>query len=80
MKYHLMLILIVIMMSNASICYSVELTAYDVAKRLDIMSFPNSIQPRRKPGLRTFAQYGFTEIVPSERFSNSVDVFQSDHL
>ncbi|OSZ66446.1 hypothetical protein CAP40_11230 [Sphingomonas sp. IBVSS2] len=34
-----------------------------VATRLDITSFPNSIGPRRKEGLRTFADYDFTSVV-----------------
>ena len=33
-----------------------------VATKLDITSFPNSTGPRRKEGLRTFADYGFTSV------------------
>lgn len=33
-----------------------------IAGRLDVTSFPNSLGPRRKEGLRTFADYGFTKV------------------
>lgn len=33
-----------------------------VATKLDLSSFPNSTAPRRKEGLRTFADYGFTQV------------------
>lgn len=33
-----------------------------VTTKLDITSFPNSTGPRRKEGLRTFADYGFTSV------------------
>lgn len=32
----------------------------EVARKLDVTSFPNSTGPRRKEGLRTLADYGFT--------------------
>jgi hypothetical protein len=33
-----------------------------IATKLDLTSFPNSTAPRRKDGLRTFADYGFTQV------------------
>ncbi|MBA16270.1 MAG: hypothetical protein CMN73_07925 [Sphingomonas sp.] len=36
--------------------------ATEVAERLDVTSFPNSIGPRREADKHRFADYGFTEI------------------
>ena len=58
---------------------SAELTSSEVAKKLDVMSFPNSIHQMSRPGARTFAQYGFTQVVPTEGKAGSVDVYQPDH-
>lgn len=33
-----------------------------IASKLDVTSFPNSTGPRRKEGLRTLADYGFTTV------------------
>ncbi len=60
-------------------CWSAALTPSQVAKDLDIMSFPNSVRPQSKPGARTFAQYGFTQVVPTEGEAGSVDVYPPDH-
>ena len=60
-------------------CWSAELTSSEVAKKLDVMSFPNSIHQMSRPGARTFAQYGFTQVVPTEGKAGSVDVYQPDH-
>lgn len=51
----------------------------EVAKDLDIMSFPNSIRPQSRPGAGAFAQYGFTQVVPTEGEAGSVDVYPPDH-
>ncbi|WP_206518557.1 hypothetical protein [Stakelama tenebrarum] len=34
----------------------------EVAQRLDVTSFPNSITPRREPEKSSFADYGFTQV------------------
>ncbi len=60
-------------------CWSAALTPSEVAKDLDIMSFSNSIRPQSRPGARTFAQYGFTQVVPTEGEAGSVDVYPPDH-
>jgi len=60
-------------------CGSAAPTPSQVAKHLDVMSFPNSIRPQSRPGARTFAQYGFTQVVPTEGEAGSVDVYPPDH-
>ena len=60
-------------------CWSAALTPSQVAKDLDVMSFPNSIRPQSRPGARTFAQYGFTQVIPTEGEAGSVDVYPPDH-
>lgn len=51
------------------------LSPEDVAAMIDATSFPNSIEPREKEGLRTFAEYGFTGIrVVDER----VELYEDD--
>ena len=40
----------------------VDLQPVAVAGKIDVTSFPNSIEPRREEGLRTFGDYGFSEI------------------
>jgi len=60
-------------------CWSAPLTPSEVAKNLDVMSFPNSIRPQSRPGARTFAQYGFTQVIPTEGEAGSVDVYPPDH-
>jgi len=32
-----------------------------IARHLDVLSFPNSIGPRRRPGAKTLMDYGFTQ-------------------
>lgn len=39
-----------------------ELNPVAIAGMIDLTSFPNSTGPRREDGLRTFADYGFTEV------------------
>jgi hypothetical protein len=35
-----------------------------IAQHLDVLSFPNSIGPRRRPEARTLMDYGFTQFKP----------------
>ena len=58
--------------------WSAALTPSQVIADLDVMSFPNSIRPQSRPGARTFAQYGFTQVVPTEGEAGSVDVYLPD--
>ncbi len=60
-------------------CWSAEPMPPEVAKDLDVISFPNSIRPQSIPGARTFAQYGFTQVAPTEGEAGSVDVYPPDH-
>jgi hypothetical protein len=46
-----------------------------VAGKIDVTSFPNSIEPRGQEGLRTFADYGFSEIVLVDR---TVELYEPD--
>ncbi len=63
----------------APACWWAELIPSQVAKNLDVMSFPNSIRPQSRPGARTFAQYGFTQFAPTEGEAGSVDVYPFGH-
>lgn len=56
-------------------CWPAELMASDVARTLDITSFPNSIRPRLRPGTKTLAQNGFTEMTPAKGDANSVEMW-----
>ena len=60
-------------------CGSAAPTPSQVAKDLDVMSFPNSLRPQSRPGARTFAQHGFTQVVPTEGEAGSVAVYPPDH-
>jgi hypothetical protein len=46
-----------------------------VAGMIDATSFRNSIGPRRQDGLRTFADYGFTEVEVVDR---TVELYEPD--
>jgi hypothetical protein len=46
-----------------------------VAGMIDVMSFPNSIGPRREEGLKTFADYGFTTV---ELVDRTVELYEDD--
>ena len=46
-----------------------------VAGMIDVTSFPNSIGPRREDGLKTFADYGFTDI---ELVDGTVELYEDD--
>jgi hypothetical protein len=46
-----------------------------VAGMIDVTSFPNSIGPRREDGLKTFADYGFTDI---ELVDGTVELYEGD--
>jgi len=59
-------------------CWAANLTAVDIAKTLDITSFPNSVRPGLQPRTRTLAQNGFTVIVPTARDLSSVEVHRPD--
>jgi len=59
-------------------CWSAELMPREVARTLDITSFPNSIRPGLRPGTKTLAQNGFTEVVPTKDDASSVEVYQPD--
>ena len=43
------------------------------------MSFPNALHQMARPEARTFAQYGFTQVVPTEGKVGSVDVYEPEH-
>ena len=58
---------------------SVEFSPSEVARTLDITSFPNSIRPGLKPGTKTLAQNGFTEMVLVKDDPSSVEVYQPGH-
>jgi hypothetical protein len=45
------------------------MSAVEVANRLDVMSFPNSIRPARRPGAQTLRDYGFTNPASNSRDS-----------
>lgn len=47
-------------------CWSAELMPSEIARTLDITSFPNSIRPGLRPGTKTLAQNGFTEVDPTK--------------
>ena len=47
-----------------------------VIAHLDLSSFPNSTGPRRSPGKRSFADYGFTEV---ELTSEGATLYRPDH-
>ncbi len=57
-------------------CWSAELMPSEVAKTLDITSFPNSIRPGLRPGTKTLAQNGFTEVDPTKGDASSVEVYR----
>ncbi len=59
-------------------CWSAELMPSEVAKTLDITSFPNSIRPGLRPRTKTLAQNGFTEVDPTKGDASSVEVCQPD--
>ena len=69
----------VVMVLAPPACGSAAPTPSQVAKDLDVMSFPNSLRPQSRPGARTFAQHGFTQVVPTEGEAGSVDVHPPDH-
>ena len=77
--FPLFTIAVLAMMLAPPACWSAELTPSQVAKDLDVMSFPNSIRSQSRLGARTFAQYGFTQVVPTEGEVGSVDVYPPGH-
>ncbi len=48
---------------NLSVVTADAVDPVAIATKLDVTSFANSLGPRRKEGLRTFADYGFTQVV-----------------
>lgn len=79
MRHALTLAVALVAIVLARPCCSAELTSSEVAKKLDVMSFPHSIHQMSRPGARTLAQYGFTQVVPTEGKAGSVDIYQPDH-
>lgn len=57
-------------------CWSAELLPSEVARTLDITSFRNSIRPGLRPGTKTLAQNGFTEIDPTKGDAGSVEAYR----
>jgi hypothetical protein len=53
-----------------------QISPVEVARRLDVTSFPNSIGPRRRPGARTLRDYGFTRIERNR--PNAISLFEAD--
>lgn len=51
-------------------------SVYRVIAHLDLTSFPNSIGPRREPGKKSFADYGFTEV---ELTPDGAMLYRPDH-
>lgn len=51
-----------------------QISAAEVARRLDVMSFPNSIQPARRPGAHKLRDYGFTK--PASVGRDTVTLYQ----
>jgi len=43
------------------------MSATEVARRLDVTTFPNSTGPERRPDARTLRDYGFTRMEPGDR-------------
>ncbi len=60
----------------APACWSAELLPSEVARTLDITSFPNSIRPGLRPGTKTLAQNGFTEVDSTKGDASSVEVYR----
>lgn len=46
-----------------------------IAELVDVTSFPNSIGPRRQDGLRTFKDYGFTDV---RLVDETVELYEAD--
>lgn len=64
----------VTMCSSASVAHaSNSASARAVAEHLDILSFPNSIYPRRRPGANTLRDYGFTHFENAAGGVRSID-------
>ncbi|MBB4097720.1 hypothetical protein [Sphingomonas kyeonggiensis] len=47
---------------NLSVVTADTVDPVEIATKLDVTSFANSLGPRRKEGLHTFADYGFTQV------------------
>jgi hypothetical protein len=52
-----------------------DLEPIEVAGIIDVTSFPNSIHPRLGEGLKTFGDYGFTDI---ELVDGTVELYEDD--
>jgi hypothetical protein len=62
--------------STASVAHAASNSdsARAVAEHLDILSFPNSIYPRRRPGANTLKDYGFTHFENADGGVRSIDL------
>jgi hypothetical protein len=75
-----LLLVFSLLMAGAPAHAAKPLSAAEVARRLDVTSFPNSIGPRRRPGARTLRDYEYTRVEIQSRDEVSLYRVRPDWL
>lgn len=65
-----------LLMTGAPAHPTMQISPVEVARRLDMTTFPNSMGPRRRPGARTLRDYGFTRI--EQNGPNAISLFEAN--